>query len=617
MANPWDNDPIVGQSENPWDNDPVVMGGLELDIIGGTPVSNEQFEQENPAEGMGHYDRYLAGLGASGLRTARGLRQGLTDFSAAIAGPYARPGMEQRSDELRQREAEIRQMEAPLMDTAAGQAGNVIGTIGQLVGPALPLRGTAVASMLLPRTWKGNAALGAGVGAIQPVAEEGERGRNVAFGAGAGAAGSGLANLLQRFTQPARQANAMARALGIDLKAAPGEQVGQVSNAAQRLLPPEKGAALPPLREALRVEREAARQQASGLFDTARAASARVAMPEVQALSQQAKRALADFDVEMMPGVARRLNELDELANTPHAREAQLKAMEQWRRRISLMSPKDGSPEQAAASVLKSQYDDWITRQFNDDMILGDKEAVAAWKAARSAWSDYKGAFDANKTIRELATKPDLTQEQMRGWLFNANSVGAKREAGAVVARLNQILGPDSPQMEGLRSEVLIDIVEPLTRRTPNMGAFLDQYDKFIGNNPTLKRELFPHGMGDLDEIVKFSRGIVQRPGATATPPHAEGMVEKVLNGATRWVFGHGIARGGVRVKAATGIVGRLRETTVGSAARKGILREYLGTDPKQPIFPRGAGGVSAAGLFPVVSSPLPEEEGFNPPVWE
>lgn len=602
------------------DDDP----GLEIDIVGGTPVSSEQFERDNPTEGMGRAQKFAAGLGASLDTLGRGLRDTATDAARYFveANPMlfdesTAQGLRDARQRQRDQEAERRATNEPLLDTGWGLAGNVGGTIGALVGPALPLRGTMAARALLPQTMKGNAALGGALGFIQPTAQDGERGRNTAFGAGAGAAGAGLASLLQRFTQPAREASGLARMLGIDLKASPGRQVEQVSAAAQRLMPPEKGAAMPPLRDALRVEREATRQQASALFDAAKGASARVRMSEVQALSQQARKALADFDVAMMPGIARRLDELEELSRTPNAREAQLKAAEQWRRRISLMSPKDGSPEQAAATVLKRQYDDWITSQFNNDMIVGDKAAVEAWRAARSAWSDFKGAFDANKTIRELATKPDLTQEQMRGWLFNANSVGAKRESGAVVARLNQILGPDSPQMEGLRSEVLIDIVEPLTRRTPNMGAFLDQYDKFIGNNPTLKRELFPHGMGDMDEIVKFARGIVQRPGATVAPKHAEGMVEKVLNGLTRYVFGHGIARGGVRVKAATGIAESLRQATVGAGARKNILREYLGTSPTQPIFPRGAGGVSAAGLLPVVSPPLPEQEGLEPPARE
>lgn len=618
MPNPWDNDPIVGG--NPWDNDPVVGDedrGLEIDIVGGTPISAEQFERENPADGMGGYQKYVAGLGMSLDTLGRGLRDTGTDaaryfvesnpaiFSQDTIGRF----QDLRSQQQEQA-AERDRTNAPLASTFAGGAGNVIGTAAALAGPALPLRGTAAARAFLPTTVRGNAAQGGVYGLIQPTTEDGGRLGNVAMGAGAGGLGSWLMRGIGKMTPEAKQAEGIARLLGIKLKDAPGAQVGQTSAAARMFAQPEKGAAMPGLQSALRGERETARQYASGLYDQARGMEARVAIPQVAELSRSARAALADFDVAAMPGIARRLSELDELSGTPYATQAKLQAMERWRARISTMSPKDGSPEQAASGILKRHYDDWLNRQFNDDMISGRPEAVQAWREAKSAWSDYKSTFDANKVIRELATKPELTQEQMRGWIFNASSLGAKREAGAVVARLNGILGPDSPQMQGLRSEVLTDIAEPLFLPTPNIAKFVANYDKFIANNPTLRRELFPQGMAEFDDLVKFARGISQRPGAVATPAHAEGVWDKAFKAITRYTVGHGIAQGGVRVKAATGLVDRLRQATAGSAARKAILREYLGADPTQPMFPRGAGPVAAAWMLsPPPDAPAPGTE--------
>ncbi len=609
MLNPWDEDevieaaPAVAQG-NPWDADEIIgePPGLEIDIVGGTPVPADQYD---PTEGIGLYEQYRAGLGQSMVRGARGLRDLGTEVVRELAGD--RTGLtdgdntvtrwaDRQIEAQQAQEEERRRLDAPLNAKPAAMLGNFVGTAAQLFTPGVALRGTSLSRAFLPTTVRGNAAQGGAFGLMQPTASDNERVQNAGIGAAVGGIAAKAMSAFGRMTPEAQQAEAVASKLGIKLKDAPGAQVEQASKAAGKFAQSEKGAALPGVASALRAERETARTAASGLYDQASNMDARVAVTQVGELAKSARTALDDFDVPAMPGIARRLNELEEVSGTRYATQFKLKAMERWRARVNTMSPKDGSPEQAAATVLKREYDGWLTRQFNDDMIAGRPEAVQAWREAKSAWSDYKQTFDANKVIRDLSRKDDLTQEQMRGWIFNASSLGAKRESGAIVARLNSILGPDSPQMQGLRSEVLFDISDPLLQKTPDIAKFVKNYDKFVVNNPTLRRELFPNGMGEFDDLVKLSRGIQKRPGAAVTPEHAKGIWDKVVNGITRYTFGHGIAQGGVRVRAATGIVDKIRQTTTGSSGRKAILREYLGADPKQPMFPTGT-GPTALGL--------------------
>lgn len=325
-------------------------------------------------------------------------------------------------------------------------------------------------------------------------------------------------------------------------------------------------------------------------------------MTEVGGFAANARRNLSEsgFDVSAMPGVSRRLAELDELTNIPNARDAQLRALEGWRKRINAMSPKDGSPEMAASSALKRQYDDFMTDLFNRDMIGGDTAALNAWRNARATAARFQSTFNANQVIRNLATKEDMTPETMRSWLFNASGTGAKAQSGEVVRRLDQILGTDSPQMVALRAEVMADLVEPLLQRTPNIRQFLDRNDRYFRNNPTLARTLFPGGTGDLQQIQAFARGVEKRPGARISPDAAPeqrtlwGPLGRLL---TAKFFGHGIAEGGARMQAARGWIDRLRSTTVGAQAKRNILREYLGADPTQPMFP--GTGVTGSAVAP------------------
>jgi hypothetical protein len=240
-------------------------------------------------------------------------------------------------------------------------------------------------------------------------------------------------------------------------------------------------------------------------------------------------------------------------------------------------------------------FDDWTNDMFNQDMVLGDPNAINAWRSAISEWADFKQLFDADRTIRNLA-RQDVTPEQMSQWLFNANAVGAKPNAGAVVGRLNQILGPDSPQMHALRKEVLLDISEPLLRDRPDIRAFVRNYEKFFFKNPTLQKELFPGGMGEFDDLMKIARGISARPGA-APPPDSMHVLERAVQLISRYTVGHGIAKAGVRVRVVSGASGWLLERTTGVMARRNILREALGMDPRIPMF-EGATAIGAAGMM-------------------
>jgi len=120
----------------------------------------------DPTEGMSTFEKAAAGAGKAIVDTLQGAGQML--------------GLADRADV-----AETRRRDAPLMNTTAAKVGNFAGNVA-MMAPASLIPGSA--------TVPGAAAIGAGIGLIQPSASTGETLANVALGGAGGAAGQAVAN---------------------------------------------------------------------------------------------------------------------------------------------------------------------------------------------------------------------------------------------------------------------------------------------------------------------------------------------------------------------------------------------------------------------------------------
>ncbi|WP_440984905.1 hypothetical protein ACQHIH_15965 [Xanthomonas sontii] len=147
-------------------------------------------------DSMSGYEKFMAGAGKSVADSALGVGQVLSSPIAPLLNPVGGAityAMGQRNDlpqKLAQRVAEQKQLDAPLMSTGAGIAGNIAGTAAQILGPGALARGTAAAPLILPRTIAGNALQGLAVGAVQPAANNEERGLNSLIGLAGGGLGA-------------------------------------------------------------------------------------------------------------------------------------------------------------------------------------------------------------------------------------------------------------------------------------------------------------------------------------------------------------------------------------------------------------------------------------------
>ena len=362
----------------------------------------------------------------------------------------------------------------------------------------------------------------------------------------------------------------------------------------------DKGAAFPPLQQAVRAAKEASGKRVDAAYNTARSTPAYVRNPSVQKFRDHIKNELIDrqqFDVGDMPILTKRLTELDEIAALPGTG-TKLALLDKYRQRINANFPRsaDRLPEQAALNGLKKGLDEFIDAEFNARAIKGDPSAIKAWKDARGTAATHAKNFKADNFIKQMI-KSEATPEQFRQWMVGAGSMTAKPIVGQTIRRLKEILGKDSPQFEALRQDFLFDVARPLweTPGKPNFQKFVANYDRLIVKNPTMVKELNLNS-ASLRQMRDFAQAAHKvDPGVRFGVTKAD--ATKALS---RFFIGHSIARAALRVKVGTAAMDILFHT--GKTARKQIMSELTGIDVTAPLIPRKS--VLAGGVFAEQTQP-------------
>lgn len=175
--------------------------------------------------------------------------------------------------------------------------------------------------------------------------------------------------------------------------------------------------------------------------------------------------------------------------------------------------------------------------------------------------------------------------------MIGVSSLGGKAESGAVVNRIGDILGRDSPAFSAIRQEVIFDVVQPLLQPEPNLKGFVRNYDNFVKKNGTLLEALIPESLEPLADLRQVAD--------STQANRSAGFQANLVRSLTRITFGHELARGAARlglIEQAISQVIRIATPT----GKKNFINEVLGFDPNQrvlPIAPPAAiAGFQAAG---------------------
>jgi hypothetical protein len=346
-------------------------------------ADRQRFAAEvDPTKDMGTGQRALAGVGKAMTDYARGAGQ--------LVGLVSRDDV-----------AETRGLDAPLMATTGGK-------FGEFVGKAAPLAAVGFAAPALA-TVKGAAALGGAAGLLEPSVSTGETIQNVVLGAGAGAAGQKLGNVI---------ADKMAaRATGKAAQFA-ADQSANAQRLASARAAQAKGYAIPPSD----VQPQGALMEAlsglSGKIKTAQVASAK---------NQQVTDTLAKKAVGLTPD--QQLTR-DVLTNI---RQQAGSAYDQFRNVGTVAA--DKSYMQALDSV--EQTLKGATRSFPG--LKSDKVADIV-QTMRQPSFDAGDAIDATKVLRDLADTAYAQGDKQLGKAYKTVS-GALEDA---LERQMQQTAPDA-----------------------------------------------------------------------------------------------------------------------------------------------------------------------------
>jgi len=290
-----------------------------------------------------------------------------------------------------------------------------------------------------------------------------------------------------------------------------------------------------------------------------------------------------DFDIDLpqFEQVRRRLNELDDLSVPSQSDTVGISKLVKYRKRLNSNRPTD--PTAAFANdLIKAQLDRHLLNDLSLTSIKGDANAKAAWKNALEKSTYLRDKFKSKegryRVLNLLSTK-DATPEQMRQYIFGANAIQGNKAAGNYVKALKEVLGEDSPQMNALRKDALLDLLDPLTRPDTSINDFVNKYETMVRRSPTLANELFPDSASEIRKLGEAAR-------ATVKAGREDLSRLNISRAGAQILFGHEIAKSALQVGLAERAFSSLRNIGTKSKKRR-FLEQMIGFDYAQPIIPK------------------------------
>ena len=391
----------------------------------------------------------------------------------------------------------------------------------------------------------------------------------------------------------ARQAAASAEAVWLEqgIRLGSYKMKDQISGAVQRAatdVPRARGEAIATLGDDVKAAAQRMQQAEDLMYATARGTPAYINSSNLQGVQYAIDNILKDFPPDISGSgrvdfVRRRVQGLigDPKAINMNAQQSlvSMNELDQLRRQI-----KNGLPQaqnftgtDKALLQIKGQLDAFINRQFETGLIHGDQAALEHWTRAREITRTYRENFEENSAIYSLATDHKANPEDFRKYIFGLSQTGAKTESAQVIQRLKDIFGDNSPQLNAIRSEFLMDALDPLRGPDVDLPKFVAYYDKIHRNNPTLIKELSPFVDSGLEELATLARAAIKT-------GDASGVTFRIPTMIARFTVGHQIARKGALVGASAQVL----EAIFGRpprVVRREMLSELFGMRIDEPIF--------------------------------
>lgn len=206
---------------------PATLAPPQASAAPAAPVDSLPGAIQDTLGEMSGTEKFFAGMGGAFTGMGIGARQ-------LAAGAM---GDEQWKEQLRQEAEEHKRFTNPLGDTGAGFTGELAGNIAAAAIPGGVAGGAA--RLGLPALMAAEGAAGAGMGALAPTTQEGERAENVALGGVLGgaipAAGAGIRKLVGQADPAMQQAAKVLEKYGVKIPKA-DQSPGAISEASKYVM---------------------------------------------------------------------------------------------------------------------------------------------------------------------------------------------------------------------------------------------------------------------------------------------------------------------------------------------------------------------------------------------
>lgn len=175
--------------------------------------------------------------------------------------------------------------------------------------------------------------------------------------------------------------------------------------------------------------------------------------------------------------------------------------IEQVRKRLNAFSrAATNDADRSAARQIIREFDNWQSHAFDNALFSGSDEALAAFRQARAANTEWRQRFgfnardDADRIINRIVTG-EVTPQEVSNWLVGASQVGAKGVSSRLLARIAEATGGDAEAMQAIRGGVwnrLSQATDGVTAKTPERVA--SGINEFLhGSGRDLANRLFTH----------------------------------------------------------------------------------------------------------------------------
>ncbi len=295
---------------------------------------------------------------------------------------------------------------------------------------------------------------------------------------------------------------------------------------------------------------------------------------------------------------------------------------EQMRRYLQGQWKGAKSSDRAAAASILREFDSWADDMLDQAMYAGDEAAMESLKGARAANRQHMEKFGINDTykdgrqIKDRAGKvisdivhEDLSPVAVINHLAGSTKLGNKKDALAVLSRLNKAVGQDSQAWAALQEAGLLRLFYDDAGRLRNTGQVLKRWDQmYQGDGRAWAMRLYgPSSMNQLDQLMKLMRR-TQRDSRDYVPsaPAIDRMTDTITQMAGR-----------LGITAKMPIVGSFVADLVDGLRKAGADRR-LATEGREVVHPpalryipevnfsqavgSGAAGVGAAGARDVTN---------------